>query len=92
MIDQQQFKSLEQLILAFIFNPKLSGQVINVLIDLIKNDKLPSSLKQVIEHIFYKNVIKMFLKNEDVKKKENYDEKGFLITQSELLSGGIESN
>ena len=34
----------------------------------------------------------MFLKNEDVKKKENYDEKGFLITQSELLSGGIESN
>ena len=34
----------------------------------------------------------MFLENEDVKKKENYDEKGFLITQSELLSGGIESN
>ena len=61
MIDQQQFKSLEQLILAFIFNPKLSGQVIHVLIDLIKNDKLPSSLKQVIEHIFYKNVIKIVI-------------------------------
>lgn len=32
------------------------------------------------------------LKHEDVQKNEQYDEKSYLVTQSEILSGGIKNS
>lgn len=45
-----------------------------------------------MEWIVYTKIIRKYLKVDDVKLGENYDEKGYLVTQSELLSGGVGSD
>lgn len=50
---------------------------------------LPESLVRIVEWTFHAKVINRYLQIVDVQKTENYDEKGYKVTQSELLSGGI---
>lgn len=59
---------------------------------MIVNEGLPYKLRRILEWILYSKIIRKYLKVNDVKLSDNYDEKGYLVTQSELLSGGVRSD
>lgn len=49
-------------------------------------------MREVADCIFTNKVLVKLMRKTDVKKLKNYDEKGYKVTQSELLSGGISPN
>ena len=69
----------------------LRTEIVEELMSLLKCELAPQQ-RRIIEWLINRKVVKEYLRVQDVKANERYDQKAHLVTQSELLSGGIRSD
>jgi hypothetical protein len=92
-VENKKFDELTPIITC-LYNQKghLPFELELLLKDLLSKEGVPYKLRRILEWIVYSKIIRKYMKVNDVKLSENYDEKGYLVTQSELLSGGVRSD
>lgn len=67
----------------------LSFEMITYLMDICANPRFNPVLVREAKRLMLKVVANQFFKHVNLSKHSKYDHKGYLVTQSELLSGGI---
>jgi hypothetical protein len=67
----------------------LSFEMITYLIEVSVNTSLNPVLVREAKRLILKVVANQFFKHQNLSKHSTYDHKGYLVTQSELLTGGI---
>ena len=71
------------------FETVLSFEMITYLMNICTNSITNPVLVREAKRLMLKVVANQFFKHVNLSKHSNYDHKGYLVTQSELLSGGI---
>jgi hypothetical protein len=55
----------------------------------VQDTRESRKVRSVIKSLFKERFVHFYLMKKNLKDQQNYDEKGYKVTQSELLSGGI---